>query len=73
LDYLRRIVDYVALILWVYLKSNNGFLKIVATIIVLLNIAYFGFTASVEVGVDQGLSAVQPIAFPIEFTQEIIR
>ncbi len=53
----------VALILWVYLKSNNGFLKIVATIIVLLNIAYFGFTALLEVGVDQGYQPVQPIAF----------
>lgn len=52
-----------ALILWVYLKSNNGFLKIVATIIVLLNIAYFGFTALLEVGVDQGYQPVQPIAF----------
>ena len=51
------------LILWVYLKSNNGFLKIVATIIVLLNIAYFGFTALLDVGVDQGYQPVQPIAF----------
>ena len=45
-----------ALILWVYLKSNNGFLKIVATIIVLLNIAYFGFTALLEDGCRSRLS-----------------
>tara|TARA_B100000809_G_scaffold22902_1_gene20082 strand:+ start:48864 stop:50045 length:1182 start_codon:yes stop_codon:yes gene_type:complete len=51
------------LILYVYFKSNNGFLKIIATIILLLNIAYFGFTALLSIGVDQGYQPVQPIAF----------
>jgi mono/diheme cytochrome c family protein len=51
------------LILYIYFRSNNGFLKIVATIILLLNIAYFGFTALLSIGVDQGYQPVQPIAF----------
>jgi mono/diheme cytochrome c family protein len=51
------------LIVYVYFKSNNGFLKIIATIILLFNIAYFGFTALLSIGVDQGYQPVQPIAF----------
>lgn len=51
------------LVVYVYFKSDNGFLKIVATIILLFNIAYFGFTALMSVGVDQGYQPVQPIAF----------
>ena len=51
------------LLAYVYLKSNNGFLKILATIIVLFNVAYFGFSALLSVGVDQGYQPVQPIAF----------
>ena len=50
-------------ILYIYLKSNNNFLKIVATIILLLNVAYFGFSALLGVGVDQGYQPIQPIAF----------
>lgn len=53
----------IALILWIYFKSENGFLKIVATIVLLLNLAYFGFTALMSVGVDQDYQPVQPIAF----------
>lgn len=53
----------IGLIFLVYFKSNNGFLKIIATIILLLNIAYFGFTALLSIGVDQGYQPVQPIAF----------
>jgi mono/diheme cytochrome c family protein len=64
-----NIVSYVVililagLIVFVYFKSNNGFLKILATIILLFNIAYFGFTALLSIGVDQGYQPVQPIAF----------
>lgn len=50
-------------ILYIYLKTDNTFLKIVATIILLFNIAYFGFTALLGVGVDEGYQPIQPIAF----------
>ena len=53
----------VGLILYIYFKSDNGFLKIIATIILLFNLAYFGFTALMNIGVDQGYQPVQPIAF----------
>lgn len=52
-----------ALIGWVFLKSNNGFLKIFATIILVFLGVYFGFTALMSVGVDEGYQPVQPIAF----------
>ena len=51
------------LVLWIFTKSNNTFLKIVAVIFLVLNVAYFGFTALLEIGVDQGYQPVQPIAF----------
>ena len=51
------------LIVYVYFKSDNGFLKIVATIILLFNLAYFGFSALMNIGVDEGYQPVQPIAF----------
>ncbi|MGB2272734.1 MAG: c-type cytochrome [Flavicella sp.] len=51
------------LVVWIFTKSNNTFLKIVAVIFLLLNIAYFGFTALLGVGVDEGYQPVQPIAF----------
>ena len=52
-----------ALIAWVYFKSNNGFLKIAATIVLLFTVAYFGFSGLLSVGVDQEYQPVQPIAF----------
>ena len=50
-------------VVWIFFKSNNGFLKIAATIVLLFNIAYFGFTALMNVGVGQDYQPVQPIAF----------
>ena len=50
-------------IFWIYFKSQNTFLKIIATIVLLLNVAYFGFTALMGVGVDEGYQPIQPIAF----------
>lgn len=52
-----------SLIAYIYIKSNNGFLKIVATIFLLFLGAYFGFTALMSVGVDEGYQPVQPILF----------
>ena len=51
------------IIIYIYFKSENGFLKIVATIVLLFNLAYFGFTALMNIGVDQDYQPVQPIAF----------
>ncbi|MDO6738059.1 c-type cytochrome [Wenyingzhuangia sp. 2_MG-2023] len=52
-----------SLIGWVFLKSNNGFLKIFAVIILVFLGVYFGFTALMSIGVDEGYQPVQPIAF----------
>lgn len=51
------------LVLWIYFRSDNGFLKIVATMALLLTVAYFGYNALMSVGVDQGYQPIQPIAF----------
>ncbi|WP_010137011.1 c-type cytochrome [Ochrovirga pacifica] len=48
---------------YVFLKSNNGFLKIVSIIILVFVGVYFGFGALMDVGVDEGYQPVQPIAF----------
>ncbi len=52
-----------ALIVWIYAKSNNGFLKIVATIFLLFGVAYLGFGTLFTVGVDTGYEPIQPIQF----------
>jgi len=51
------------LVLWIYLKSNNTFLKIVATIVLLLSAGYVGYDAMMGVGLDEGYQPIQPIAF----------
>ncbi|MGY6648629.1 c-type cytochrome [Wenyingzhuangia sp. IMCC45574] len=48
---------------WVFLKSENGFLKIFSVIILVFIGVYFGFGALMDVGVDEGYQPVQPIAF----------
>ncbi len=53
----------VGIVVWIFMKSDNTFLKIVATIFLLFNLAYFGFTALLSIGVDEGYQPVQPIAF----------
>ena len=51
------------LVLWVYLKSNNEFLKLVTTIALLLATAYYGYGAMMSIGLDEGYEPIQPIAF----------
>ncbi|MCF6213039.1 MAG: c-type cytochrome [Flavobacteriaceae bacterium] len=51
------------LIIWIFVKSNNGFLKIVATIFLLFGAAYIGFGALFQVGIDTGYQPIQPIQF----------
>ena len=51
------------LIVWVYVASNNGFLKIAATIFVLLLTGYILFDTLMDIGVDQDYQPIQPIAF----------
>ncbi len=51
------------LVLWIFLKSDNKFLKIVSTILLLLIVMYFGYGAMMSVGLDQGYQPIQPIAF----------
>lgn len=52
-----------ALMGYVFLKSDNGFLKIVSVIILVFLGIYFGFGTLMDVGVDEGYQPVQPIAF----------
>jgi len=52
-----------ALIVWIYAKSNNGFLKIVATIFLLFGVAYVGFGALFKIGIDTDYQPIQPIQF----------
>jgi len=54
---------FLAFVVWVFVSSNNGFLKIVSTIFVLLVFAYLLFGSLFTVGVDQGYKPIQPIAF----------
>jgi mono/diheme cytochrome c family protein len=51
------------LIIWIYVASNNGFLKITATIFVLLLSGYIVLDSLMNVGVDQDYQPIQPIAF----------
>jgi mono/diheme cytochrome c family protein len=51
------------LVLWIYLKSDNQFLKVVSTILLLLTVGYLGYGALMSVGLDQGYQPIQPIAF----------
>jgi len=50
------------LLIWMFL-SKVTFLKIIATIFLLLVGAYFTFDALMGIGVDQGYEPIQPIAF----------
>jgi len=57
------VVVLILLAVWVYTKSDNGFLKIATTIILVLVGAYVFFGSLMQVGVDQGYQPIQPIAF----------
>lgn len=63
--WMSYIVIFVLLILivWIYVASNNGFLKIMATIFVLLLGTYILFDSLMDIGIDQGYQPIQPIAF----------
>ena len=50
-------------ILWVFFKSDNGFLKIVSVIILILLLVYYGFSALMNLDVNEGYQPIQPIAF----------
>ena len=64
-EWMSYIVVLVLLIIvaWIFLKSNNGFLKIVATIFILLLGTYILFDSLMGIGVDQDYQPIQPIAF----------
>ena len=51
------------LVLWIFLKSDNTFLKFVSTILLLLTLGYLGYGAMMGVGLDEGYQPIQPIAF----------
>ena len=57
------IIAIAGLVAWIYFVSSNGFLKIAATIFVLILIGYIGLTALMNVGIDQDYQPIQPIAF----------
>ena len=51
------------LAVWIFVQSNNGFLKIVVTIFILLLGTYILFDSLMDIGIDQGYQPIQPIAF----------
>lgn len=51
------------LVVWIFLASNNGFLKISATIFVLILSGYIVLNSLMAVGIDQEYQPIQPIAF----------
>ncbi len=50
-------------VIWIYIASNNTFLKIVATVFVLLTGTYVLFDTLMDIGIDQDYQPIQPIAF----------
>ena len=57
------IVALLLLVLWVFIKSNNGFLKIISTIGLIITGIYVLFSALLNIGIDQDYQPIQPIAF----------
>lgn len=51
------------LVIWIYIKSNNVFLKVVATVFLLLVGTYVLFDTLLKIGIDQDYQPIQPIAF----------
>jgi cytochrome c553 len=51
------------LVLWIFFRSNNQFLKFVSAILLLLTVGYFAYQAMMDVGIDEGYQPIQPIAF----------
>ena len=57
------ILVLVLIVVWIYIKSNNGFLKIVVTIFVIVLGNYVLFDSLMDIGIDQDYQPIQPIAF----------
>ena len=57
------IAALLGLVAWIFLASDNGFLKISATIFVLILSGYIVLSALMDVGIDQDYQPIQPIAF----------
>ncbi len=57
------ILAIAGLVAWIYFVSDNGFLKIAATIFVLILVGYIGLNALMDLGIDQDYQPIQPIAF----------
>jgi mono/diheme cytochrome c family protein len=57
------ILAIAGLVAWIYFVSDNGFLKISATIFVLILVGYIGLNALMDLGIDQDYQPIQPIAF----------
>ncbi len=57
------ILAIAGLVAWIYFVSDNGFLKISATIFVLILVGYIGLNALMGLGIDQDYQPIQPIAF----------
>lgn len=57
------VLALLGLIVWIFVASNNGFLKIAATIFVLILTGYILFDSLMDIGIDQDYQPIQPIAF----------
>ena len=57
------VVVILALMAWIFIFSNNGFLKVVGTIFTLLLVGYIVLNSLMGIGIDQDYQPIQPIAF----------
>jgi len=64
-NWMSYVVIFVILIIvvWIFIASNNGFLKITTTIFVVLLGTYVLFDWLMDIGIDQDYQPIQPIAF----------
>ena len=64
-NWMSYVVIFVILLVvaWIFIASNNGFLKIAATIFVVLLGTYVLFDWLMDIGIDQEYQPIQPIAF----------
>jgi mono/diheme cytochrome c family protein len=57
------IAVFLLLVIWIYISKKNVFLKVAATIFLLLVVAYALYDYMMGIGIDQDYQPIQPIAF----------
>ena len=57
------VIVILIVVVWIFVASNNGFLKVASTIFILIFVGYVFFNSLMEIGIDQEYQPIQPIAF----------